>query len=456
MGFNIKYKVLFSIDVLHHYFLDLGHQHFESLNAEKKVRQLGQYDVRRFLELIPTKECKALMKQFQLVSKATSTGIIVGSPVNEAGTHPAIEIPSTLKFGFIIKMVDPLFFNYTNLPLQHSPNQKFYFSNLDQENTEILNLSAPTDIFQNGATYNSGTLLSSANGRTLFSINRNTSNAVNAELTKDFVAAEFANNESYSKADIVVRTIGGIDQLFESKIDNPNDTPNDVPGNDWKKLRDLPLNYVNKNDSISMQSPFFNFTLANDSINATVELFSKDSSGNQLVQQDKISAGTTNIHLDWSSHSSGQYTVKITNDDLAADHPDKTIHESSFFLADSFNTQNAFGFIEIHTERSDTNKYALLNENGSFQNTENQYVIRFKNRSTIWRYKFNASQSLQGNSDFGVENSDDKILITNELQPLTANGLVALQIGDFKLPNASPKLIKPENENIYSEIFIYQ
>lgn len=455
MAVTVKYKILFSIDVLHHYFLDNGRQHFESLSADEKVKRLGNYHIGTFLELVPTSECQILMRNLQLIYKNTATGVIVGTRTTEAEDRPILEIPNDAKFTFILKLRDGYFYNTTNLSLNIDRNKVYFFSNLGQTSAETLNLSKAPTTFQGGSTYESGKFVLSANGRELFTINKNTSNAANADLDKDIVADSFANNEDYEKGDVIIRTIGGIDQLFEAKIDDPNDTPADAPGNGWKKLRDLPLNYVNNNDRIAIQNKLFNFTLPNNTINATAELSRLDSGGSTLVQSDSIQAGTLQFQLDWRNQSPGRYTLKITNDDLPNNDPAKVIHQENFYLIDPMVYNNAFGIIDIHANRSDTNTYALLANDGSFQSTENQFIIRFKNRATIWRYIFSGSQSLQGNTELSVENGDDKILVTKEMHPLTANGGIALQLGDRRLPNASAKMIKPEPENNYSEIFIH-
>lgn len=66
MPINIKYKSLFSIDVLHHYFLDKGERNYESLNSDYKLKQLAFYNVNDFIELTPTPSCTKLIKATNL------------------------------------------------------------------------------------------------------------------------------------------------------------------------------------------------------------------------------------------------------------------------------------------------------------------------------------------------------------------------------------------------------
>lgn len=108
--------------------------------------------------------------------------------------------------------------------------------------------------------------------------------------------------------------------------------------------------------------------------------------------------------------------------------------------------------------------YIRLKVNGDNTNDlfeyvdDNQYVIDnviafdtiFRNRNTFWRY---------------INISDNRTLTTEDSQPLTKNGFVEIDKNSFnpiapveadgyQYPNPTATLIKEENSNYYSEIFI--
>lgn len=453
MAINIKYKILFSIDVLHHYFLDKGEDHFESLNAKQKIKQLAFYDIRNFLEISPTLSCLKLIKDHKLIFKPTSTGIIIGSKIDPNSDKPFIDISTDVKFTFLLKLKNQAFFNYTALPLRFGNAQLFYFNNLGKDDAPILNLSNTPDVFTPGSTYQAGSILTNAEHLETYIINNNTSNASDTDRLKDSVASTFDNNEVYNKGDIVSINIDGTDQLFESKIDEPNDTPADLPGNDWNKLRDLPISYANKNDLINVYGSIHNYKLPGDNIEATATLSEVITTGLNTLKTENIS-NTTTFQFDWRTIPSGLYQLDVRDDNLPDDAPGKIISQETFYLNNAAFQSSPFGIIEIFASRADDNNYAVLQSNGAFKNTESQFTLRFKNRATIWRYIFREAQSVDVTDDVLVEASDDKILITDEIKPLTKNGLIEINKGENQLPNPSSKMIKPEANNIFSEIYL--
>ncbi|WP_339705352.1 hypothetical protein [uncultured Kriegella sp.] len=80
-------------------------------------------------------------------------------------------------------------------------------------------------------------------------------------------------------------------------------------------------------------------------------------------------------------------------------------------------------------------------------NSPLKFTLSFKNRRTFWRY----------NGDF-----DDAPLITADTKPLVKNGFVQIESADFNpepveehhFPNPKVNLIKKEDSNYYSDIFI--
>ncbi len=453
MAITIKYKILFSIDLLHHYFLDKGVDHYESLNADQKIKQLAFYDIRNFITLTPTPSCLEIIKNHNLIFRPTPTGILIGSKIAPDNDQPFVDISIDTKFTFVLNLKSQSFFNYTALPLNFGSPQCFYFNNLEKDSSSFLNLSKNPEVFSEGLAYQAGSIVSNADGSEIFTIKNNTDNASNIDRLKDTPAPIFDNNEDYKKGDIILINIAGIDQLFESKIDDPVDTPVDLPGNDWNKLRDLPLNYANKNDLIHIRKPIHNYSLPSDDIEATATLSEVQSNGLLLIKTDAIE-NTNSFQFDWRTIPSGLYQFEVSDNNLLDADPGKIISQEVFYLNNAAFQSPPFGIIEIYASRSDDNNYALLQTNGTFKTTESQFILRFKNRATIWRYIFREAQAVDGADDVSIENGDDKILITNEIKPLTKNGLIEINKGENQLPNPNSNMIKPETNNIFSEIYL--
>jgi hypothetical protein len=129
MSFNIQYKPLFKVDVLHLFFLNNGIKSFFSMTATESAKQLDGYDLNSFFSITPTRETLEKLKGYNLVFKNTATGFAVWTKVrNDDNTLPFIPIPDDLSFTFLLKIKDSAFYNYTNLK-PATQSKTIYFSN---------------------------------------------------------------------------------------------------------------------------------------------------------------------------------------------------------------------------------------------------------------------------------------------------------------------------------------
>ena len=74
---HIKFPILFSVKVLHHYFLDFMDILFDNLPADRQVRNLAKYDVRKIWEIQPTPQTEHWLKGRSLVFKKNALGVVV-------------------------------------------------------------------------------------------------------------------------------------------------------------------------------------------------------------------------------------------------------------------------------------------------------------------------------------------------------------------------------------------
>ena len=129
MSFSIQYKPLFKVDLLHLFFLNNGLKSFFSMTATEAAKQLDGYDLNSFLSIAPTNETQEKLKGYNLVFKNTNSGFAVWTKVrSDDNTIPFIPLPDDLSFTFLMRVKDPVFYNYTDLKLDNQGKIN-YFSN---------------------------------------------------------------------------------------------------------------------------------------------------------------------------------------------------------------------------------------------------------------------------------------------------------------------------------------
>jgi hypothetical protein len=131
MSFIATYKILFGINLYHHYFLDDGSIAFDT-NASLKEVQLNKYNYGDFCEIFPSEETQEIFKGNKLVFKTTPSGFTMYAKAEEtapnSGTYkPFVNIPQTTVFNFLIYVKDSLFENYSTV--NSKPSIPYYFSN---------------------------------------------------------------------------------------------------------------------------------------------------------------------------------------------------------------------------------------------------------------------------------------------------------------------------------------
>jgi hypothetical protein len=142
MKIRISANILFELNVLHHYFLNKGLQNFESMNNEEKLKQLNQYHVLNFMEIVPTPDCLLQIKNYKQKYVPTPSGFIIAAiadPENE--NKPFLSPDEAMKLTFILKLKDNSFFNFSDLDLDIPRNKIFYFNNLEKVDSDNMSLS---------------------------------------------------------------------------------------------------------------------------------------------------------------------------------------------------------------------------------------------------------------------------------------------------------------------------
>lgn len=129
MSFSVKYIPLFSVNILHHYFLNKGEDDYESMTDKEKSAQLEFYSLESIVSLKPDEITQQQLRGHNLVFKAVKTGFTVWSKVTgNDNDEPFISLDDDLAFTFLIQMKDSTFYNYTDLKVEND-GKLYYLSN---------------------------------------------------------------------------------------------------------------------------------------------------------------------------------------------------------------------------------------------------------------------------------------------------------------------------------------
>lgn len=132
MGFNITYKTLFGVQILHSYFLNQGNDEFDNMPLNKQKKVLQEYDLKNLIEIQPTKAAILKLKNNHLVFRLTKNGIQIEVKTSPNDSElPFTDIPLSLTLDFVFKIKDSYFENYTDINI--SSNKILYLSNVKPE-----------------------------------------------------------------------------------------------------------------------------------------------------------------------------------------------------------------------------------------------------------------------------------------------------------------------------------
>ncbi|TSJ43023.1 hypothetical protein FO440_02195 [Mucilaginibacter corticis] len=392
---KLSYETLFEISIRHHYHLDDGAQLFDTLGADAQFALQNKYDVSDFFSITPSALTSNIFANYHAVCKATSTGLIAGMRYTQSGplNLPEIKPDDTTVFSFYITVLDGLFANYSALPLQLPIGMVYYFTNDTAFSKRIFPFITATP-------------------------------------------AVYAGSTDYYPGDMLVDKQPTPTKLYIAQKKNSVDPALDNTGN-WitdPLVNKKPLLYAGAPDMIRRMGRIFNYqvTVADKLPVLTI----KDRFGNTISNLvTVIETGEFNqLKADLGALPEGLYYAHVATADNS--------YKDDFAFYYSQNS-SAWAIIDIVTTTGNT-AYNLISPDGSLVSPV--FSLRFKNRATFWRYigrSFGAA-SVSANS-----------------LPLTRQGFISVQVQDGSgnnttddLPNPSAAMIKPETNQIFSEIYM--
>ncbi|MFK7908371.1 MAG: hypothetical protein AB8B69_24790 [Chitinophagales bacterium] len=227
--------------------------------------------------------------------------------------------------------------------------------------------------------------------------------------------------------------------------------------------------FVYAKDEIVARQPYFNHRFE-DGL-STKKLWVEDAEGNEVWEQNIEGGKVDSCPIDLRYEPLGKYVLKGEGG-----------YEFDFYTT-HFNPELYVGFIDIYLTDSVTASYDAIQGDGV---VSQDYVIRFKNRATRWKYFFVLRNNKASQEDYKVESLKNEILFMEAEDVVLVNGANAKMVVSEKaiplkehpvdkfqlklkkngkgvvtainLPTPSIQSIKPQSinddQNIFSEIYV--
>lgn len=424
MAYKIIYKVLFEVQILHEYFLNRGASVFGSLPQAQKQEMLNNYNIKEYLDIVPTSVTRGQMENYHLKLIKQEHGFFVGIEVNELQPDvpdsksyaPFIPFDQPLSFSFSLILKNPYFFYFTNLPFDAEGDSIYYFSNrAGLKGSTYPSLALPVAAYEANRAYNAGQLVM------------------------------FNNKLNEAKINIAAADNAAFDQNKWTELDNNG--------------------YVNGNDKTALKNENLNYSFSQPGV--TTALFVIEDFKGKRVFDENLEAPEgeeLNSHLlKLFRLQEGSYTLKVTGDNGYND-------EQAFYLQKTNPPKDRFGVLEIiHENNNSQGDYKLMDSTNDNElvyplspenNRKPVYRILLKNRNTVWRYIFSKDQTVTDPNlgDFVRDGGpgEKRKFLTKEPKPITKYpiGIQKFNLADQLLPDPTVRDLKPEADKIYSEIRI--
>ncbi|MBK9017206.1 MAG: hypothetical protein IPM82_25870 [Saprospiraceae bacterium] len=267
---HIKYPVLFSVRVLHHYFLDKRASLFDNFESEKSgLLALAEHDIRQVFEIKPTPSTTKLMAAKGFLFKLHQFGFTIIAQGDQAlPSEVERRLSDTERLVFSLKIIDPYFLQYSaafsqleqvrvEKAGQPSEQDRFFkrFYRFDNRAATLMPFLAkgPSN-YDNARAYSAEEMVRSVSGGTVAFHQAKQTLAAGVALgsaswnplpTLDYAA--YDANLAYEFGQRV-RAAGNLGH-FEAKQLVPPNTPPQTPDNAfWRKLNDLNLYYASAAD----------------------------------------------------------------------------------------------------------------------------------------------------------------------------------------------------------------
>ena len=450
----ISYRTLLQVDLSHDYFLSRGNVVFEAQSAADQSSLTALYSVADFLEIFPDSQTSARLAGQKMIFRANAGGFVVAVQIDPtaAAALPLVPSGTDLVLRFALKMKDARFANYTELG-PGTPGFYRFGNDSQNEVAGICFLTRRVAAFDASRAYTAGETYSQASGTTfnLFVAIRDTGPAA-APVAADWLrvpADTWSASTTYQAGSIVLSN----NQLFKALVNGPGtDLTNTTQ---WQPVGTLGNQYATAGDAIAAVSGLFDLDLSSAALAAaTVRMFAASATTPAVDQAFVAPQGNLGqVQVDLRGLAPGLYRVQVLDGTLTP----VAAGPSSVYVSSEATVQGWLGVVEIGVGSGD---FALFNADGTLRAP--QYVLRFLNRATFWRYIFPAVQAVGSGATVAPEGTDGRNLVSTAVRPLTRFGAGALLQADdpatttvseeVPLPAPDINLVRRQNAQWYSEI----
>ena len=375
------------------------------------------YEISDHLILIPSQDCVRILRNLHWAFRPQPAGANLFVDVQENSDNGAstntfltvVPVDQPHRLSFWLMANDRYFSNYTNLPLANSRQQIYYFSNQwNNQQNDTTFLSQPLFAYAAGESYGIGQLV------------RHEANTLEALRPLDGVPATPASD-------------------------------------DWEVLP--ASQYVSEGDHLPRQKRYWQGKISAANSGEVVRFRVRDGNGRIAfateitIPEDHSAGAPFPVSLDFAALYPGRYQLL---------QQEKVINE--FIFTDFPEAQTALALIEIFLG-SDSVQPKLSPTRYQNQQTILQpqtYVIRFKNRATRWRYRYQKPHGCT------LASLPDNFTLIDDLTYATTRPLGLRQRPDPLLVDCqgnllpSPRVaqIKPETDDnrsvaqIFSDVYL--
>ncbi|BAY29901.1 hypothetical protein NIES2107_17450 [Nostoc carneum NIES-2107] len=394
------YKRLLNLELWHDYYLGQPDP-LESLPSN--------YDISSTLALVPTVECLRSLRNLRWLFRPQPRGGSIFAQVVEVSPNvfkTVLKIDRPLRLTFWLLVRDRYFANFTNLPLTTTRKQIYYFSNTSGNQGQALFLTQPLSAYTANSEYGVGQLVSYA-GKTLEALRYKASASA---IPNDSDWDTLPNSQYVSELDLLPRQ--GLDRTYNITNTNPGD-----------RFR-LTLLDVNQQETYARE----------------VTIPDQHTAGNDFA-----------VNLNFVGQIPGRYRLLLNGAEV-----------DDFVLFDPLAGKDAFALVEIAVNSNVVpTAFNFLQPNADKTLIQTKtYVIRYKNRSTRWRYRYEKPHGFTADKLPDFELIDAKTYATKKPLGLRLRPDSLLTDGkDNPLPAPGVALIKPEikqpsDMTIYSDIHL--
>jgi hypothetical protein len=375
---DLNYSTLFTIEILHEYFL----------NRRSKD-----------IQILPANDCVVVSQRMNIQFRQRDNRFLAfirenndHEPyLNSADNKSYRKYYQKTIFRFYLKIDDPTFYNYSNLNLSYGLNRKFYFSNLAKnKRSGNLYLSVPVHEYNPGSNYVPGDLVKDANGN-VFEAIKKISSGKKSKLTDTSLWApkgllhltkpieDHTAGKTYASGNLVKEP--GTNNVFEALKKHASGDANDLKDASlWTSKGQGQLQYPTDNDLVDCCGENYLFKVATPVTKAeiTISRFNFDPQKPEYNAPAKenetknFQNPVSQIPISFSKLNPGKYEIKVND-------------ESKMVYYDpALKAGNILGVIEIFNYLPGSDDYSLLADDEKLKDTT--YQIQFANRRVLWKY----------------------------------------------------------------------